>query len=146
MVKREVASKDKKSSYWLCKCDCGNESVTRGTDLKSGITQSCGCLAKEIAKEVGKGAIKQVHESYNRKRIDGVATFLINDRLQKNNKTGYNGVQQYKLADGSVRYKAYLTVNKKTHSKKGFRTALEAYNYRLSLVDRYVPKGGKNEI
>lgn len=40
-----------KKSYWLCKCDCGNEKVIIGTDLKSGGTQSCGCLMIERIKE-----------------------------------------------------------------------------------------------
>ena len=39
--------------HWLCRCDCGNEkllSVT-GWQLKSGHTQSCGCLNSEITAE-----------------------------------------------------------------------------------------------
>ena len=28
---------------WLCKCDCGNEVVVKGSNLKSGHTTSCGC-------------------------------------------------------------------------------------------------------
>lgn len=33
---------------WLCKCDCGNERTVRACTLRSGDTQSCGCIAKEI--------------------------------------------------------------------------------------------------
>lgn len=29
--------------YWRCKCDCGNESETRASGLKSGKATSCGC-------------------------------------------------------------------------------------------------------
>ena len=32
---------------WLCKCDCGNELVVRSVNLRSGNTQSCGCLQRE---------------------------------------------------------------------------------------------------
>lgn len=32
---------------WLCKCDCGNEKIVIGEDLKNGSTKSCGCLFKE---------------------------------------------------------------------------------------------------
>ena len=32
---------------WRCLCDCGNESFVRSWDLKTGGTQSCGCLKKE---------------------------------------------------------------------------------------------------
>jgi len=34
-------------SCWLCECDCGKEKIVIGSDLKSGNTKSCGCLAKE---------------------------------------------------------------------------------------------------
>lgn len=33
-----------KNTMWLCKCDCGNETVTCGGRLVSGTTKSCGCL------------------------------------------------------------------------------------------------------
>ena len=32
---------------WLCKCDCGNIVSIRGYSLRSGNTQSCGCIQKE---------------------------------------------------------------------------------------------------
>ena len=32
---------------WLCKCDCGNETVVSASTLKSGYTKSCGCLWKD---------------------------------------------------------------------------------------------------
>jgi hypothetical protein len=31
---------------WLCKCDCGNETTTITTMLKSGRTKSCGCYKR----------------------------------------------------------------------------------------------------
>ena len=33
---------------WRCKCDCGNEVVVRGADLRKGATHSCGCLQREL--------------------------------------------------------------------------------------------------
>lgn len=32
---------------WLCKCDCGNEKIILGPDLRRGSTVSCGCKHKE---------------------------------------------------------------------------------------------------
>ena len=32
---------------WRCRCDCGNETTVYAHFLKSGHTQSCGCLARE---------------------------------------------------------------------------------------------------
>ncbi len=37
---------------WLCLCSCGTEKIIRGDLFKKGLTQSCGCLAKEVAKKL----------------------------------------------------------------------------------------------
>lgn len=42
------APKRKKSSMWLCKCDCGNSSVVSVSDLRRGHTKSCGCLRADM--------------------------------------------------------------------------------------------------
>ncbi len=34
-------------TIWLCKCDCGNTTEVRSTCLRSGESQSCGCITKE---------------------------------------------------------------------------------------------------
>lgn len=39
---------NRKYVRWLCRCDCGNEIVAFGTNLKSGKTKSCGCISKEL--------------------------------------------------------------------------------------------------
>lgn len=31
------------TDYWLCRCDCGNETVVLGSNLTRGHTTSCGC-------------------------------------------------------------------------------------------------------
>ncbi|KKM98992.1 hypothetical protein LCGC14_1152420 [marine sediment metagenome] len=33
-----------RSSFWLCRCDCGKEKIILGDSLKNGDTKSCGCL------------------------------------------------------------------------------------------------------
>ncbi len=38
------------STWWLCRCDCGNETTVAGNRLGSGKTSSCGCLTKEPRK------------------------------------------------------------------------------------------------
>lgn len=35
------------NSTWLCKCDCGNEKVVSGGNLRAGTVSSCGCIRKE---------------------------------------------------------------------------------------------------
>ena len=36
-------------SLFLCRCDCGKETIVIGSNLKNGHTKSCGCLKIEIA-------------------------------------------------------------------------------------------------
>lgn len=36
-------------TYWLCKCDCGNEKRVRAAHLVSGLIRSCGCLSSELS-------------------------------------------------------------------------------------------------
>ena len=55
LVVLSLAPKTKnRSTVWLCKCDCGNEIITKGVYLKKGETRSCGCLAKETRRKYGK--------------------------------------------------------------------------------------------
>ena len=36
--------KSSKNAFWKCKCDCGTLLTVEGTKLRSGHTQSCGCI------------------------------------------------------------------------------------------------------
>ncbi len=36
---------------WICLCDCGNRTIVHKSNLTSGDTRSCGCLAKETARK-----------------------------------------------------------------------------------------------
>lgn len=38
-------------SMWKCQCVCGNQRIVSGENLKSGHSQSCGCLARETNSE-----------------------------------------------------------------------------------------------
>jgi hypothetical protein len=43
-----VSPKGQNLTQWLCRCDCGKETITTSRNLVSGNTQSCGCLHNEI--------------------------------------------------------------------------------------------------
>jgi hypothetical protein len=38
-------------SFWVCQCSCGRKKDVYGGNLRRGITQSCGCLARETQAE-----------------------------------------------------------------------------------------------
>ena len=42
------------NSYYLCKCDCGNEKIIELRSMKSGRVKSCGCIQKERIRKIGK--------------------------------------------------------------------------------------------
>jgi hypothetical protein len=46
LQERRAASKGTRL-YWLCRCDCGNETSVFTGHLRNGHTQSCGCYQRE---------------------------------------------------------------------------------------------------
>lgn len=38
----------KRMVRWLCKCDCGNEKVVEGAQIRRGASLSCGCIRSEM--------------------------------------------------------------------------------------------------
>lgn len=55
----------KKTPYWLCKCDCGNESFVSSGNLRSGRTVSCGCYWRRIATKHGDCPSVKKSKEYN---------------------------------------------------------------------------------
>jgi hypothetical protein len=46
VIKRVGAKRGR--SMWLCACDCGNQTVKVGLEIKSGRTKSCGCWQRSL--------------------------------------------------------------------------------------------------
>lgn len=49
-----------KNTCWLCKCDCGNEKIIKGSSLTNERTRSCGCLQKEHLKKRREKAVDKI--------------------------------------------------------------------------------------
>ena len=45
---RDASKDSKRGAFWICRCECGKIKSIAAASLKSGATQSCGCLNKEI--------------------------------------------------------------------------------------------------
>lgn len=41
--------------WWLCRCDCGTERAIIGATLRSGMSQSCGCLRADMTRSKWNG-------------------------------------------------------------------------------------------
>ena len=50
LVIREAQSNKRGLARWLCKCDCGNETIQNGADLRNNKVVSCGCYQREELK------------------------------------------------------------------------------------------------
>ena len=50
-VVKKSTKKAKSGGMWDCLCDCGNKATISTCNLKSGNTQSCGCVSKQIMRE-----------------------------------------------------------------------------------------------
>ena len=76
---RNVSTK----TAWLCRCDCGKETVVGQTLLLDGRTKSCGCIRASVYKE-------------NLKLVEGTSITILkaikSGRLIKSNTSGYTGV------------------------------------------------------
>ena len=54
------APRQNNNTAWLCQCDCGNQKIVITRSLRTGNTQSCGCLHKEVvAKNFSKDITNQ---------------------------------------------------------------------------------------
>ena len=52
--------------YWLCKCDCGNETWVRGINLTSGQVKSCGCKKFESHNVIHGMSHTKIHNIWSR--------------------------------------------------------------------------------
>lgn len=51
----EMAGRSKSGRVlWRCKCDCGNEKIVKGVELRKGCVCSCGCLHKDVMAKVNR--------------------------------------------------------------------------------------------
>lgn len=83
LVVTAYAGKQAGMHQWLCRCDCGKETVVGQTRLESGKTRSCGCLQA--------GSIRE-----NLKLIDGTSVTRLEagkkGKRVKSNTSGHTGV------------------------------------------------------
>ena len=99
---------------WDCKCDCGASTLVKSSYLKNGRTKSCGCLAKEEAKNV----LDKLYKINSNLRFEGTMITQLTAKTSINNTSGNKGVSWNKK---SKKYEAYIML-------KGKRINLGYYN------------------
>ena len=53
VIKRMPNAKNGEAK-WLCKCECGKETIVPGGALRNGHTKSCGCLQRDLMSGINK--------------------------------------------------------------------------------------------
>jgi hypothetical protein len=113
-----------KEITWLCKCECGKESVVIGRDLRSGNTQSCGCLQRLRATEANikhGGILKKNREPlYKRWESMKKRCYQVNSKSYKDYggrgikmcdewKNDYSAFKEWALSNG---FEEHLTIER----------------------------------
>ena len=138
VVKRATNTKLGKAC-WLCKCDCGNETVVRSHNLLSHITKSCGCLQREHARKMQKKNWKLATQKayiWNKKNdwIDGTSLFSIINPPRKDNSSGVRGVSWNKKRSEWV---AYITFQQRRFHLGWFTEKEDAIKARKEAEEKY---------
>lgn len=81
--------------FWLCQCECGNKCVVEGNALKTGNTQSCGCI-----QSFGEKKIASILQEYNipyvkEKIFDSTTNYRYDFYVNNNYVIEYDGKQHF---------------------------------------------------
>lgn len=137
VLKRDYTKpKSNKSCYWLCQCDCGNQTIVLGTKLRKGETKSCGCLVKEVNR---KNAIDMTNKKFGKLTVieragstsGGIAkwlcqcecgnkTIVLGSHLRNGHTTSCGCVQKEKASQ--------LNIKDITNNRYGKLTAIKRLN------------------
>lgn len=96
---------------WKCACDCGNYKDVISVSLYSGITQSCGCLAREKAR-----------------------LLRLTSEVDSNSKSGIKGLC---WEEKSQKWVAYIYVNNKRKQLGRFIEKEDAIKARKIAEEKY---------
>ena len=111
----EVPTGQRKSGYtiWRCRCDCGNETVVRQTNLQSGKTKSYGCLQAS-----------QILE--NLKLCDGTSVAILEADRKKRLRSNTSGVTSVYRSRSTQKWCAQITFRHKTYFLGAYENKADA--------------------
>ena len=73
-------------ALWECRCDCGNSTVVRGGNLKSGAVKSCGCL-RRISRPTHNMSHSKIYQVWN-----GIKNRCYNSNIKDYKNYGGRGI------------------------------------------------------
>ena len=124
-------------AYWLCMCECGNQVITKGSNLKTGDTKSCGCLStnfkhgmKHTRQYLTWSSMKnrclnvnnQSYANYGERGITVCDEWLTFEGFWKDMSVGYDGNLTLERKDNSKGYCAenckWATIKEQNNNKR----------------------------
>lgn len=105
-----------KNAFWLCQCECGNQIIVNGIDLRRGHTHSCGCI-KSLGEERISNLLKENNIIFEKeKTFENCINPETNARLrfdfflpEYNILIEYQGSQHYETSNSGWNTKEKLT-------------------------------------
>jgi hypothetical protein len=118
-------------AYWLCKCDCGNETIVLGSCLNQLTTISCGCQRESV---IASGVKKYLVKEYRA---------IPEYRLLKNEDTGH-----WLKCDVYIPDNIFIEIHGGQHYKfiEFFHETMENFKYRKKLDNLKKKFARKNGI
>ena len=107
------AGKQNGQHLWRCRCDCGNETVVRQTNLQSGKTKSYGCLQAS-----------QILE--NLKLCDGTSVAILEADRKKRLRSNTSGVTSVYRSRSTQKWCAQITFRHKTYFLGAYENKADA--------------------
>lgn len=135
-----------KHSYWLCKCDCGNEMITRRNSLMMNHTKSCGCFQKEKLIE---GIIKRctTHGKRHSKEYNSWRAMVQRCNNPKQEKYLIYGARGISVCDRWLKFENfYADMGDKPSPKHSIERINNEGNYEPSNCKWATPKEQMNNM
>lgn len=145
LITSELRESRKDISFWKCFCDCGGETWVCSGHLKSGHTQSCGCLVSEVSRKIaykylaGKKKISENGTLPKRRTRDGYVK--VHDREHPSCDKGGFVWEHRKVMEKSLG--RFLFKHETVHHKNGQRDDNRLEN--LELWSKSQPYGQRVE-
>ncbi len=163
----ERAKNNKNDKYktvrWICKCDCGNETIAYSQHLRSGRKKDCGCISKKY----GVATFKSVLNNYKKDKRRGYEFLLTDEKFKElifsncyycgkkpsqimrsiysNGDTIYNGIDRIDNSKGYILGNVRSCCKqcnfiKSKYSEREFLSMVKAIYENLNLKSRVFPR------
>jgi hypothetical protein len=131
------------TSFWLCKCDCGNEKIVNIDILNRGKSKSCGCLRSEVSRK-NASKIASLNDFENIKKAqayvaefdskEGTRISSLTAKISKLNTSGVKGVSWDKRRK---RWLAQMDFKGAPVLRSNFINKKDAINARKEAEEKY---------